>query len=83
MYSRVIKFSTLVLVLMTVVFVIIYQYHPNGVLLSIAITFGTVSYHFLMRLAVGYVINGLYHNQFDYSKKWFQERQFEKRLYEI
>ncbi len=63
MFSRVIKLSTLVLVLMTVVFVIIYQYHPNVVLLSIAITLGTVSYHFLMRLAVGYVINGLYHNQ--------------------
>jgi len=83
MFSRLIKISTLVLVLMTVVFVIIYQYHPNEVLLSIAITLGTVSYHFLMRLVVGYVINGLYHNQFDYSKKWFRERQFEKRLYEI
>ncbi len=82
MFARRIKIAALVLVLVTVAFVVIYQYHPNEVVLSTAITLGTVSYHFLMRLAVGYVINGLYHNQFDYRKKWFQERRFEKRLYE-
>lgn len=52
-------------------------------ILSIAITFGTTSYHFLMRLAVGYVVNGIFHNRFNYNKKWFLEKKFEKRLYEV
>ncbi len=83
MFARIIKRTSVVLVLLTLVFVMIYKNRPSVAVLSIAITLGTISYHFLMRLAVGYIINGLYHNQFDYHKKWFQERKFEKRLYEI
>lgn len=83
MFAKIIKISALFLVLLTVIFLIIYQYIPNTAILSITITLGTISYHFLMRLAVGYVINGLYHNEFDYNKKWFREKRFEKHLYEV
>ena len=37
--------------------------------------------HFWMRLAVGYAVNGICHNQVDYNKWWFREKPFEKRLY--
>lgn len=83
MFAKIIKVSAVVLVMLTIIFTLIYQCNPNTVILSIAITFGTISYHFLMRLAVGCVINGLYHNEFDYKKKWFREKRFEKRLYEV
>lgn len=83
MFAKIIKISALFLVLLTVIFTIIYQYNPNTVVLSIAITFGTISYHFLMRLAVGYTINGMFHNRFNYNKKWFREKRFEKHLYEV
>ncbi len=83
MFAKTIKITAVILVLLTGVFTVIYQYSSNGVILSMAITFGTIGYHFLMRLAVGYIINGLFHNQFDYNKKWFQEKQFEKRLYKV
>ena len=83
MLAKTIKISALVLVVMTIIFALIYQYNPNTVILSIAITFGTISYHFVMRLIVGYVINGIFHNRFNYNKKWFQEKRFEKRLYEV
>lgn len=83
MFAKIIKISALFLVLLTVIFLIIYQYIPNTAILSITITLGTISYHFLMRLTVGYVINGLYHNEFDYNKKWFREKRFEKHLYEV
>ena len=83
MFAKKMKVSAAVFVILTVIFVLIYRYNPNTVILSIAITFGTISYHFLMRFAVGYVINELYHNAFDYNKKWFQEKRFEKRLYEV
>lgn len=83
MFAKMIKISTIVLVVLTVIFILIYQCNPNVVILSMAITFGTISYHFLMRLIVGYIVNGIFHNRFNYNRKWFQEKKFEKRLYEV
>ncbi len=70
----------------TVVFVallIFYQFYKNGFILTMGITFGTFSYHFLMRLAVGKIVDILFHNRMDYTKWWFRPRSFEKRLYEF
>ena len=83
MFAKTIKISAIILVVLTIIFTLIYQCNPNTVILSIAITFGTISYHFLMRLAVGYVVNGIFHNRFNYKRKWFQEKKFEKRLYQV
>lgn len=83
MFAKTIKISAIVLVVLTIIFTLIHQCNPNTVILSIAITFGTISYHFLMRLAVGYAVNGIFHNRFNYNRKWFQEKKFEKRLYEV
>ena len=83
LFAKTIKISAIVLVVLTIIFTLIYQCNPNTVILSIAITFGTISYHFLMRLAVGYVIHGIFHNRINYSRKWFHEKKFEKRLYEV
>ena len=47
-----------------------------------AVTFGTVFYHLAVRLAIGGLINAKYHNHMDYTGKWFQERSFEKKLYQ-
>lgn len=45
--------STMVFaVLATIVFTILYRITENGVLLSLAITAGTISYHFVMRYTV-------------------------------
>ncbi len=83
MFAKIIKFSAWVFVMLTILFTIIYQCSSNIVIMSTAITFGTISYHFLMRLAVGYIINGIFHNRFNYNKKWFQAKKFEKHLYEV
>lgn len=83
MFAKNIKISALVFVVLTIIFALINQFTPNTALLSIAITFGTISYHFLMRLAVGYVIDAIFHNRVDYNKKWFREKKFEKRLYKL
>ena len=58
-------------------------YHFTGwrVLFSGAITFGTIFYHLAMRLAVGSIIDARYHNHMDYTKKWFAEKAFERKLY--
>lgn len=83
MLAKTIKISAITTVVLTVIFILIYQCSFNAVILSMAITFGTISYHFLMRLAVGYVVNESFHNRFDYNRKWFQEKKFEKCLYEM
>ena len=58
-----------------------YYFTRNNVLYSAAITFGTIFYHFAMRLAVGYIINTKFHNRMDYTKRWFREKNFEQALY--
>lgn len=59
----------------------VYSCTKNQVLFPVAVTFGTIFYHFAMRLAVGSLADAKYHNRMDYTKKWFQERAFEKKLY--
>lgn len=46
---------------------------------SLAITFGTVFYHFAMRLAVGSVVP----NRFDFNHLWFRQSAFEGKLYKL
>lgn len=83
MFAKMIKILSVVMVILTIIFALIYQRSSNAVVLSLAITFGTISYHFWMRLAVGYIVNGIFRNKFNYNRKWFQEKKFEKRLYEV
>lgn len=58
-----------------------YAFVQKGYLFSMAVTFGTIFYHLAMRLAVGYSIDGIFHNRMNYNRKWFQEKAFEKSLY--
>ena len=76
MFAKNIKVFALIVVVVTVIFSMVYQFTAVPAILSLAITFGTISYHFVMRLAVGYLINGIFHNKMDYRRKWFQERSF-------
>lgn len=57
--------------------------YGKSVFFSASITFGTIFYHFAMRLAVGYLIDARYHNRMDHTKKWFTEKAFEKKLYKM
>lgn len=61
----------------------IYYFTANRVFFSVAITCGTILYHFAVRLAVGLLIDAKYHNQMDYTKKWFAEKAFERKLYKL
>lgn len=57
--------------LMTAIFTAIYHISPLGIFLSMAITAGTISYHFCMRLLVGGIFDLALHNQVDPTRKWF------------
>ena len=59
----------------------VYSFTKLRVLFPVAVTFGTIFYHLAMRLAIGSLVDAKYHNRMDYTKKWFQEKPFEKTLY--
>ena len=79
--AKIMKLMTVISALLTVIFVTLYGDAESGMMLTLAITFGTTTYHFAMRLIAGTVINLLLRNHMDYRKKWFQVSDFEKRLY--
>ena len=81
--SKIMKILALLFTALTMVFVNIYQFHKIGFILAMGITFATFSYHFLMRLAVGTVVNCIVQNRMDYTKWWFRPRSFEKRVYDF
>lgn len=58
-----------------------YGLSPAEPLLSLCISLGVVAYHLVMRLLVGTVINGVFHNRMDYTKRWFQPFAAEQKLY--
>ncbi len=62
----------------------LFLYHTShlSVYLTLAITFGTIFYHFCIRLLVGYLISGIKKNHWNYQRRWFQQMPIEKKIYE-
>lgn len=81
--AKVVKGTAFVSVLLTIIFVILYQQSDMDLWLTMAITFGTIAYHFCMRLLVGLVVNLRMGNRANYRGKWYQLRPLEEKLYKI
>lgn len=75
------KYITGISIALCVVFGILKVIFEADVWLSLAITSGTIAYHFLMRLIVGFAFNKVMNNKVDYTRSWFQVRDFEMRFY--
>lgn len=80
---RILKVFVFVSVTGTVILSLLYQRTSAGTALALAITFGTVAYHFVMRLLVAYGFNSVMHNKADYTKRRYQIGKWEQRIYEI
>ncbi len=65
----------------TVILIIACHFFPLKWIFPTAISFGTTAYHFLMRLAVGFLVPKLTGYNFDYHSSWFQPRCWEAPLY--
>lgn len=76
------KTVALVTLLLTAVFSALRYFFSLGVFLSLAITSGTIAYHFLMRLLVGLIFNAVMRNRADYNAAYFRQRPWEKKLYQ-
>ena len=54
--------------------------YPSDILESLAITFGTIFYHFAMRLLVGAIVPALVGMEAE-TGFWFRQKRFEEKLY--
>lgn len=66
----------------TVILAISYKVTSSGILLPLAITSGSIAYHFVMRLMVGLAFHATMRNKADYRKRWYQVSKREMAVYE-
>ena len=81
-FPFIMKAVAVVTVLLTAVLTVAYHLYHQNWMLTAAISTGTTSYHFLMRLAVGYIVPKLTGYNYDYRRKWFQLRNWEPGFYQ-
>lgn len=81
--ARWIKTAAVLTVAATIIFSVLYGATRTSVYLTLAITFGTIGYHFLMRLIIGAVFNRIIHNRADYCRAWYQVKPWEEKLYRV
>ena len=63
-------------------FLFLYYKTSMSIWETLAITAGTICYHFVMRLLVGYVYLIVKRNRADYMRKWYQTHAWEQRFYD-
>lgn len=76
-FKTAILLCTLCSGMLAVLAFVLYRQILAGWLQAVAITFFTTFYHFAMRLAVGALVP----NHFDCTRRWFQPKPFEEKLY--
>lgn len=81
--SKVMNLTTVFCFIMAAFTAILYRSSNSEICLTLAITFGTITYHLGMRLLVGLLYNIGMRNRVDYTKKWYQIHSWESRLYQF
>lgn len=81
--KKAVAITTGLLILSTAAWTVLYLQSGAGTCFTLAVTFGTISYHFSMRLAVGAGINAWMNNKADYTRGWFRPRKWEEKLYQV
>lgn len=81
--SKVMKLITILSFVITIITTALFYFFNKDIYLTLAITFGTTFYHLGIRLFVGMLYNIGMKNRADYTKKWYQVRSWENRLYQV
>ena len=76
------KLTALVSLCGTVILTVLYEKTAYGLALSLAITFGTASYHLIMRLLVGCAFQAVMQDHADLRKRWYRVGKREMAVYE-
>lgn len=66
----------------TAIFTVLYMKTACGLLLPLAITFGTASYHIIMRLLVGLSFQAVMQNRAEPGRRWYRVGKGEMAVYE-
>lgn len=80
---KVMKSITIFSFIITIIMSVLFHCFNNDIYLTLAITFGTIFYHLGIRLIVGFFYNAAMKNRADYTKRWYQVRKWETKLYEF
>ena len=81
--KKIIHTLTCIIVLLTFISLFVYLNNPSLCAFTTLVSFITTSYHFVMRIVVGRIIDGIYHNRMNYNNKWFKVSNIENKIYEI
>lgn len=81
--SRIMKIIAVLTTIITIIFSYIYITINKSVYLTLAISFGTTAYHFIMRLVIGYIINWIMHNKANYNNNYFKTKKLEQKIYKL
>ncbi|MBR7092142.1 MAG: hypothetical protein IKI50_03030 [Clostridia bacterium] len=79
--QKLIKGITIGTLMATILFVVLFRFYPVGIILSLAVTAGTICYHFAMRLLTGLLYNLFMRNRADYRKPRYNLKPWEPALY--
>ena len=80
--AKTMKLTAAISLILTALCCLLYHLMDSKVLLALAITLGTIAYHFNIRLLVGGLFDAIMKNKADHTKKWFRVSEAEMRLYE-
>lgn len=80
-FAKIVKICAVTSCMLCILFTVAHHFFPKELLLSLAITFGTTGYHFVMRLVVGWIIPSLTRGRLNPDSFWFRQRSFEPKLY--
>ena len=80
--KKAVAITTLLLILSTAAWTVLYLQSGAGTAFTLAVTFGTIFYHVSMRLAVGTAVNAWMNNKADYTRSWYRPRKWEEKLYQ-
>ena len=70
--SKIMKSISIISVVLTLVFVMLYNMFGVDAFYTLGITFGTIAYHFCIRLLIGTIYQGFMKNKADYNRSWYQ-----------
>ena len=81
-FAKAIHSLALISCTLCVLFALVNHFFPRILFLALAITWGTIGYHFVMRLFVGWLVPLIVRERLNPEGSWFQSRSFEKKLYQ-
>ena len=81
--AKAMKTTAVTALVLTILFSLLYHFTDGGIFFSLAVTAGTVAYHFTIRLLIGNLIDKIMNNKADYTKRWFRVGEKEMKLYRV